>query len=266
MPFTLSHSAAVLPFARRPFSTAALVAGAMAPDLPYFARAVPVPVTAQSWYEPFMNATTSHGLAGSVTVGLPYALLLTAAWWAARRPLGSLLVAGGPTATGNGLRDVWPRTARDVLVQGAWTLLSLLVGIATHLAWDSFTHGDGFVVTHVPALSAVALGGLSWARLLQHVSTVVGLAVLALYLWRRRSAPRVRAAAVWTVLGVVAAGAVVGSLLEWGPASGGTAGVPVENLLRASAETAGVALCGAAVAYVVAWWAVRATAAARAGR
>jgi hypothetical protein len=76
MPFTLSHPAAVLPFVRRPFSAAALVAGAVAPDLPYFARSTPVPVSARSWYEPFMNATTSHSLVGAVTVSLPYALVL----------------------------------------------------------------------------------------------------------------------------------------------------------------------------------------------
>ena len=34
MPFTLSHPAAVLPFVRRPFSAAALVARAVVSDLP----------------------------------------------------------------------------------------------------------------------------------------------------------------------------------------------------------------------------------------
>ena len=78
MPFTLSHPAAVLPLLRRPFSGIALVAGAVAPDLPYFARSTPIPVGAQSWYEPYLNATTSHGLLGALTVSLPYALVLAA--------------------------------------------------------------------------------------------------------------------------------------------------------------------------------------------
>lgn len=251
MPFTFSHPAAVLPFARRPFSAAALVAGAIAPDMPYFARALPVPVTAQSWYEPFLNATTSHGLPGSLTVSLPYALLLTAAWWAARRPVASLLVAG-PTAAGA------DRTAsmRLRLVRGGWLLLSLLTGIATHLVWDSFTHGDGYVVTHVAALSAPVVGGLTWARLLQHVSTVAGLVVIAWYLWRRRSGLRVRTAAVLAVSGVVVAGAVAGWLVQWRRASDDAAGLSVESMLRAGAETAGVALFAAALVHVVAWWAL----------
>ncbi|MEV0893740.1 DUF4184 family protein [Promicromonospora sp. NPDC050262] len=36
MPFTLSHPAAVLPLLCHPFSAAAIGAGAVAPDLPYF--------------------------------------------------------------------------------------------------------------------------------------------------------------------------------------------------------------------------------------
>jgi len=49
MPFTLAHPAAVLPLFRGPLVPAALVVGAVAPDLPYFLRATGVPVGAQSW-------------------------------------------------------------------------------------------------------------------------------------------------------------------------------------------------------------------------
>ena len=257
MPFTLSHPAAVLPFVRRPLSAVGLVAGAIAPDLPYFARAVPVPVTAQSWYEPYFNATTSHGLTGSVTVALPYAVLLVAAWSVARRPAEALLVTG-PTAAGADLRTDVGRAARPRtwLVRGAWMLLSLLIGIATHLLWDSFTHGDGWVVTHVAALSDPAVGGLTWARLLQHVSTVAGLLVVAWYLWRRRSGLRVRRAAVLAVLAVTVAGAAAGVLVRWPRTTTEAAEVSVEHLLRAGAQVAGLAVLAAALIYLVAWWTV----------
>ena len=53
---------------------------------------------------------------------------------------------------------------------------------ATHIAWDSFTHAGRGVVAHVPALSAPVLqvGGVDIGvyKVLQHGSTVVGLAVL----------------------------------------------------------------------------------------
>lgn len=182
MPFTLSHPAAVLPLLRRPFSAAALVAGALAPDLPYFARSTPVPVSAQSWYEPYMNATTSHTLLGALTVSLPYAVALWGLFLLARRPVGSLLPA--PAA---GTRPPEPDGASVLLRRAGWALLSLVIGIATHLVWDSFTHSDGYVVMHVPFLSTPLAGDLTWARALQHVSTIGGLVIIAVYLWRRRS-------------------------------------------------------------------------------
>ncbi|MET8546837.1 DUF4184 family protein, partial [Kitasatospora sp. NPDC004799] len=91
MPFTLSHPAAVLPLLRRPFSRAALVAGAVAPDLPYFVGTAGLPVSAQSWYEPLTNATTTHTLPGALTVGLPCTLALWALALAGHRPLAAVL-------------------------------------------------------------------------------------------------------------------------------------------------------------------------------
>lgn len=257
MPFTLSHPAAVLPFVRRPFSAAALVAGAMAPDMPYFARTMPVPVTAESWYEPFMNATTSHGPLGALTVALPYALALWGLYLLARRPVGALLPAGPP-------RDPEPGGTAAVLRRGGWVLLSLLIGIATHLVWDSFTHGDGWVVLHVPFLTDQLVAGLTWSRALQHVSTVVGLVVLAVYLWRRRSWLTQRAAQRRRnvsrlgviVAGVVAVGAVAGTVELWG-ATDLSAGELVEVAIASAVTGACAALVAALILYVVAWWAAR---------
>lgn len=279
MPFTLSHPAAVLPFVRRPFSAAALVAGAVAPDLPYFARSTPVPVSAQSWYEPFMNATTSHTLAGALTVSLPYALALYGFLLVARRPVAGLVpavVAGFP---GPGDARGGPRGAGRLLARTGWVLVSLVLGIATHLVWDSFTHGDGYVVTHVPFLSAPLAGDLTWARALQHVSTVAGLVIIGIYLWRRRDrmpgwggrAAAGRAAGtcrttrrgLWAIAGVAVAGAVLGTLRWWPAGSaasedvGLTARDVVEGVLSDVATGAGAALIVGLLLYVAGWWVVR---------
>ncbi|WP_419707091.1 DUF4184 family protein [Promicromonospora sp. NFX87] len=262
MPFTLSHPAAVLPLLRRPFSAAALVAGALAPDLPYFARSTPVPVGAQSWYEPYMNATTSHTLLGALTVSLPYAVALWGLFLVARRPVGSLLPA--PAGARSPERD--SGGAGALLRRAGWVLLSLLIGIATHLVWDSFTHSDGWVVMHVSFLSTPLAGDLSWARALQHVSTVGGLVVIAVYLWRRRSrllpaSPAGRRRA-WRLLaivaGIAAAGAVAGTLEWWGGGSGLAARDVVEGVLSDVATGAGAALIAAALLYVAGWWIARA--------
>lgn len=284
MPFTLSHPAAVLPLLRHPFSAVALVAGALAPDLPYFARRMPVPVSAQSWYEPFMNATTSHGLVGALTVSLPYGVMLCGLYLVARRPVGALVAGARPAGAGRTPTAGAAQGAGHVVARAGWVLLSLLIGIATHLVWDSFTHSDGYVVMHVPALTEPLVGGLTWARALQHGSTVAGLVLIAVYVWRRRSrlVPGVRyqgrgtredsrsdaradgrsvvpsgvRRALWVAGGVAIGGAVVGTLDLWG-GTGLTAGQTVEAALSGAATGAGAALIGALFVYVAVWWAVR---------
>ncbi|WP_424531976.1 DUF4184 family protein [Sphaerisporangium viridialbum] len=81
MPLTLSHAAAVLPLRRR-LPLAALVVGAMVPDLPYYA---PLPV----------SAGTTHGWQGAVLVDLPAgAALLVLFELVLRTPLTALAPEG----------------------------------------------------------------------------------------------------------------------------------------------------------------------------
>ncbi len=260
MPFTLSHPAAVLPFMRRPFVAAALVAGAVAPDMPYFVGSIAISVNAQSWYEPFLNATTSHTLVGAGTVVLPYALALYGFSVLARRPVGALLPALG----GSGAPA--PAGAGALLRRAGWVLVSLLIGLATHLVWDSFTHWDGYVVAQVPLLSSSLAGSLTWARALQHVSTVGGLVVIAVYLWRRRSwlmadgVPTRSPAALGGrtgLLGVLGSIVVVGAFVNavtWRTAAEPTATQAIEGMLSDGSKGAGAALAGALFLYTAAWW------------
>ncbi|MFJ5724280.1 DUF4184 family protein [Streptomyces sp. NPDC093149] len=270
MPFTLSHPAAVLPLMRRPFGRAALVAGAVAPDMPYFVVTTGLPVSAQSWYEPFVNATTSHTAPGAVTVALPYALTLWGMFRVGRRPLASLLpVPAAPSP---------PRTAGTLIRRAGWITLSALIGIATHLVWDAFTHHDGFVVTRAPWLDSAPAGGLTWARALQHTSTIGGLAATAVYVRRRRtrllagkgrtgpsSATRRRvllSMALFTAVGAVA------HAWWWlaGPEAA-TTGLPlsvvIEGVLSDAAKGAGAGLIATLALYVIVWWAWRAVTATR---
>jgi hypothetical protein len=196
-------------------------------------------------------------------VSLPYALALYGFLRAARRPVEGLLpaVAGAGGAGG--------RSAGGPLVRAGWVLLSLVLGIATHLVWDSFTHGDGYVVTHVPLLGTSLAGDLTWARALQHVSTVAGLVIIGIYLWRRRDrmpgwGARTTRRGLWTIAGVAMAGAVLGTLRWWsaGASSNGsssddaglTARNVVEGVLSDVATGAGAALIIALLLYVAGWW------------
>lgn len=72
-------------------------------------------------------------------------------------------------------------------------LVSLLVGIGTHLVWDSITHERGLVVRNFPDLRAPALDEFGSERplynILQHASTLVGMALIVLWYlrWVRRA-------------------------------------------------------------------------------
>ncbi|GAA2325742.1 DUF4184 family protein [Streptomyces kunmingensis] len=269
MPFTLSHPAAVLPLLRRrPLAASALIAGSLAPDMPYFAASTGIPVNAQSWYEPLLNATTSHSPAGMVTVALPYALTLYGLQRALRRPLKALLPSRAPDARSQPVPP--PPRERETSAGGGWRSvlwvpLSLLIGIATHLVWDSFTHGDGYAVSRLALLRDPLVGDLTWARALQHVSTVAGLAALAVHLWRRRPRPdghggagrpasrRVRATR-WTFALIAIAGIVDGGRRNLADAHELTRAQAAESLLSGAAKEAGAVLIAALLLYAVVWW------------
>ena len=250
MPLTFAHPAAVLPLMRRPLVPAALVAGAMAPDLPYFLRALRIPVSAQSWWEPFLNATTTHEWPGTMTVGMPLALVLYLALASCVRPAQWVLPAGAGHVTS--------RRAPGPLGL-AWVVLSLALGLLTHVVWDSFTHGQGWVVQNLAVLFA-GVDPVTTARLLQHVSTVGGLTVLLVFPWRRRStwltssdsARRVRfLRALAVVLALSLAGLVAVISLRY------EAGVGVEHLFSNAAIGAGLGATVAVAGLSFLWWVFR---------
>ena len=172
MPFTLSHPAAVAPLrplARRlEIPLAALAIGAMAPDFEYLLR---------------LRATAywGHTLAGLLYFCLPAGMAALLLWERLlRAPVRRLLAlpaecrapeAGRPAAW-------WGRAA-----------VGVVLGAATHLLWDGFTHGHYWGVRVFPALRSTAFVALGrtvpWFNVLQHLSTVVGGAVVALWLWHR---------------------------------------------------------------------------------
>ncbi|WP_256105842.1 DUF4184 family protein [Streptomyces sp. ODS05-4] len=165
MPFTLAHPAAVLPLLRPPLEPAALVAGAMAPDLPYFLSALGLRPTSHTWYEPLTNASVSHSPTGAVTSSLLLALCLLALWRLLRAPVAALLPAGRSRQKKN--RHV--EGVRGYGRRAGWTAVSALIGIASHVAWD-----------------ALAVGGPTIAGLVDYTSTALGLALVGWYGWRHR--------------------------------------------------------------------------------
>lgn len=71
--------------------------------------------------------------------------------------------------------------------------VSVLVGAATHLVWDSFTHDSFWPYRHVAFLSQTVvvpvLGAVEWYKILQHASSVFGLVAISVWAfsWYRSS-------------------------------------------------------------------------------
>jgi hypothetical protein len=200
MPFTAAHVLAVLPavHARRALrlDPTCLVIGSMVPDFEYFARGELV-------------GQFGHTLAGVVGWAIPVTLILAVVFHGVVK--WPLLLAGPRALTGvlaSPWRERW--TAGAV----ASVIGSAVLGDLTHVVWDAATHSDGFIVQHVPALArAYALprfGDVVLHRILQHASTLVGLAGVAAYLdWRIRRAPPVAVAVRRAGARVAFAGCIV---------------------------------------------------------
>ncbi|MFJ7216615.1 DUF4184 family protein [Amycolatopsis sp. NPDC098790] len=166
MPFTLSHPAAVLPLARRPLVPSALVAGSVAPDVFWFVPRLPG-----------VGLTKTHEFASVLWLDPLLALVLLAVFHVLlKRPL--LALAPKPLAARLPRHFTWKRPG--------WIALSLVLGAATHVGWDAFTHeSGGFAFLRIPLVTGVDVG-----RLIQLLSTIAGAAVLAWWLVRwYRTAP-----------------------------------------------------------------------------
>jgi hypothetical protein len=159
VPFTLSHPAAVIPFCRGRLVPSALVIGSMAPDAPYFLGMADL-----------RGAT--HEPLGLVTVDLALGLLLFIGFHGLWK---HSLLALAPLWAYERLRR--PAEAFR-LGMVTWVPVSILVGAATHLLWDGFTHLHHSFAGRLPWLVTVSWGGLELFRWLQYVSGVGGAVVI----------------------------------------------------------------------------------------
>ncbi|MEU8633731.1 DUF4184 family protein [Amycolatopsis sp. NPDC048633] len=238
MPFTLSHPAAVLPLARRPLVPSALVAGSIAPDVYWFVPRLPG-----------VGLTKTHELASVLWLDPLLALAILALFQLLlKRPL--LALAPKPLAERLPRDFGWKRPG--------WIALSLVLGAATHVGWDAFTHeNDGFSFLRTPLVTGVDVG-----RLIQLVSTIAGAAILAWWLVRwYRTAPTEPAPRATRhrkpVLALLAGGTLAGVLVQvlpflahHDPMTG--AGV-VGNATYLAVTGAGSGFLTALVLYALAW-------------
>jgi uncharacterized protein DUF4184 len=175
MPFTISHAAAVLPFARflgRWRVLSALVIGSMVPDFGYLLP----------WRLPRLE---THSAAALLSFSLPVGL---AAYWIFQRllktPLREILPDGPYSASLPFAPIAEIGSARQWLIASC----GVLIGAVTHLVWDGFTHEGARGVRMLPGLDEwfvdVAGHEIGGTRFLEDFSSVAGLIVVVWVLWR----------------------------------------------------------------------------------
>lgn len=214
MPATFpSHAAAVLPLkVVRPrwFDGVALVVGSTAPDLSYPLSPMGLLLFTHRW-------TSLLWWSLPVTVVMAAVIRSVAPYVAAHLP-----------------QDRW-FALRDYGVLGIsrprwWvTATSAVLGAATHIFWDGFTHpaeNGAWFVRAIPAMSREAVFGQPWWSITQWVSSTVGGAVallLFVHIGRNRllrtwhgPAPEVRRNPVlfWAVTAVIGMGGTIAAFAD----------------------------------------------------
>jgi Domain of unknown function (DUF4184) len=242
MPFTVSHVAAALPLRRARLVTSALVVGTMAPDFEYF--------LALKAHDKF-----GHEFPGVLVLTLPVALL---ALWIfhtfVKVPAAALLPQRLQSRMARYLGKFrFAGFGRFLLIA-----FSTLVGIATHILWDSFTHAGTYPYTHWSLLrqsvDVPVHGTMPVVKVFQHGSTLLGLVILSLWLfrWYHQSepcryrfrdvlSPRLRSGILAVGVGLAVSGGIARAL--WG------IGIPTDQITLRRFTGEVVVTCMA-----LAWW------------
>jgi hypothetical protein len=183
MPFTLSHTAVVLPFSRylaRWRLLSACLIGAMVPDFRVFLP----------WH---LQRFETHSIVALFTFCLPVGLLT---FWLFQLLLKEPVVEVLPEGAYSRWRAFEAPAQLTNPLHWLLAVVGILVGAATHLVWDGFTHEGARGVRMLPVLDdpIFELGRHHWAayRLLQDGSSFLGLvavAVMVLYGARRGRTP-----------------------------------------------------------------------------
>ncbi|MDL2303698.1 DUF4184 family protein [Dysgonomonas sp. OttesenSCG-928-D17] len=175
MPFTFSHPIAVLPLAYLPkrwVSLTGLIIGSVIPDFEYFLR-----MRMQSDY--------SHTLGGVFWLDLPLAVVLAFTFHnIVRDALFDNLPGFLQTRFAGYKQFDWNSYFKKNWIV---VIVSVLIGIFSHLLWDSFTHETGWFVERYGWFGEiVGIGGLQLPvfKILQYSSTVLGGLALLLVVWK----------------------------------------------------------------------------------
>ncbi len=178
MPFTVSHAAAVLPLRKLNLVSSAFIVGSMAPDFPY--------IIGNTRYRDL-----GHQFPGLIEFTIPASLI---ALWLFHNIIKGPVIQLLPAGVQGRLRDQTGHFSFLPVRRFLAVLSSIMLGIASHLIWDSFTHAYSWPWWHFAILRSwvhmpIVKHRVPMFEVLQYGSTVVGMLALAIWvvLWYRRS-------------------------------------------------------------------------------
>jgi len=174
MPFTISHAAVVLPFARllaRWRLLSAVVIGAMVPDFGLFFP----------WR---VHRFETHSVTALLTFCLPVGMVT---YWVFQYVVKTPMLEVLP----DGAYARWRPFSSPADIQGLrqWILAAfgVLAGAVTHLIWDAFTHENARGIRLIPWLEdpVVDIGThhVAGVQLMQDVSSLLGLVIVIGLVW-----------------------------------------------------------------------------------
>jgi hypothetical protein len=173
MPFTPAHPAIVLPLLKwRRLSATALVIGSMSPDFEYF-------------FKLSVDSAHSHTVGGIFYFDLPVVIALAVVFHLLVKPN---LFANLPVFLQQRFHDTRTLDFISYLRKHpVQFLVSAVLGAASHLFWDSFTHNNGYFAQNLWFYknTFIPFDGVNYPLFyaLQHISTVVGLIAVAGYIY-----------------------------------------------------------------------------------
>ncbi len=177
MPFTLSHTVAAIPLKKQLGQygcLSALFIGAMVPDFVYM------------FPQDFVryHGLTSHSFIGLFKVCLPIGVIFFYLYHLLMAPV---IVAVFPESLKRKLPRHLSLGQCPPLNNGHAIIISLLIGSVTHIVWDAFTH-ERAIPQYIELLRTPLATIDNWEimpfRVIQHLSTVLGLMLLLWWIWR----------------------------------------------------------------------------------
>lgn len=171
MPFTPAHPAIILPLVNRKyFSATGLIVGSISPDFEYFFKAS-------------VNGVHGHTLPGILYFDLPVAIFIALTF---HLLIKKSLILNLPLFLQSRLQPLFLLDFKSYIKQHYIVFFcSVILGAASHIFWDGFTHNGKFFVEYLPIYKGtyVPFQGVKYPLwyALQHMSTIVGGLVIIFY-------------------------------------------------------------------------------------